>query len=141
MHSLSQDRKTELDEVEKITAPFQKESSTLKDAAKRIKCVMELQEIDTHCQAVDELGQRIVVAISVVGRYGHPRGYMVYTDSLQPTRYNSQGGTEGLTNPSNRRTGRSPSLPHGDQGPGLYRAEYRSKWHRAICFRGDSGPR
>lgn len=40
----------------------------------------------------------------------------VYTDSLQPTRCNSQGGTEGLTNPSNRRTGRSPSLPPETRG-------------------------
>ena len=71
MQSLLQDCKTELDEVEKITAPFRKDSNLLKDAANRIKWVVEMREIDRHYQAVDELGRRIGVALSVVGRYAY----------------------------------------------------------------------
>ncbi len=71
VHSLLQDCKTELDEVQKTTAPFQKDSSTLKDAAKRIKWFVGVREIDRHCKLIDELGHRIGVALSVVGRYEH----------------------------------------------------------------------
>lgn len=80
MQSLLQGCKTELDEVEVATAPFRKDLGSWKDAAKRIKWVVEMREIDRHCQAVDELGRRIGVALSVVGRYGYSAIDAIYTD-------------------------------------------------------------
>lgn len=80
VQSLLQDCKTELDQVEKATAPFQKDSGLWKDAAKRIKWVVAMREIDRHCQAVDELGRRIGVVLSVVGRYGCSAIDAIYTD-------------------------------------------------------------
>ena len=71
VQSLLQDCKTELEEVEEITAPFRTDSSLLRDAAKRIRWVVGMREIDRHCQAVDALGRRLGVALSVFGRYGN----------------------------------------------------------------------
>ena len=39
-----------------------------------------MREIDRHCQAVDELGRRIGVTLSVVGRYGYSAIDAIYTD-------------------------------------------------------------
>lgn len=80
MQSLLQGCKTELDKVEVATAPFRKDLGSWKDAAKHIKWVVEMREIDRHCQAVDELGRRIGVALSVVGRYGCSGVDAIYTD-------------------------------------------------------------
>lgn len=80
LQSLLQDCKTELDEVEKATAPFRKDSGSWKDAAKRIKWVVEMREIDLHCQVVDEMGRRIDVALSVVGRYGYSASGTIITN-------------------------------------------------------------
>ena len=65
VQSLLQDCKTELDEVEETTAPFRTDSSLLRD----IRWVVEMRKINRHCQAVDALGRRLGVAISVFGRY------------------------------------------------------------------------
>ena len=70
VQSLLQDCKKELDQVEKTTAPFRTDSSLLRDAAKRIRCVARMPEIDRHRQAVDALGRRLGIALSVFGRYG-----------------------------------------------------------------------
>ena len=70
VQSLLQDCKTELDEVEENTAPFRTDSSLLRDAAKRIRWLVGMREIDRHCQALDALGRRLGVALSVFGRYG-----------------------------------------------------------------------
>lgn len=80
VQSLLQDCKTELDEVEKATAPFRKDLGSWKDAAKRIKWVVEMREIDRHRQVVDELGRRIGVALSVVGRYEYSAIDAIYID-------------------------------------------------------------
>ena len=71
VQSLLQDCKTELDEVEETTAPFRTDSSLFRDAAKRIRWVVRMREIDRHCQAVDALGRRLGIALSVFGRYGY----------------------------------------------------------------------
>ena len=71
VHSLLQDCKTELYEVEETTAPFRTDSSQLRDAAKRIRWVVGKPEIDRHRQALDGLGRRLGVALSVFGRYGY----------------------------------------------------------------------
>ena len=81
VQSLLLDCKTELDKVEKLTAPFWKDARFLKDAAKRIKWAMKMREIDRHCEAVDALGRRIGIALSVLGRYGYPqKGCILYLD-------------------------------------------------------------
>ena len=70
VQSLLQDCKTELDEVEGTTAPFRTDSSL--HAAKSIKWVVGMRrKIDRHCQAVDRLGHRLDIALSVFGRYGY----------------------------------------------------------------------
>ena len=71
VQSLLQDCKVELDAVEKVTAPFRTDSSRLRGAANRIKWVVGMPEIDRHCQAVDALGRRLGLALSVFGRYGY----------------------------------------------------------------------
>ena len=70
VQSLLQDCKTELDEVEETTAPlFRTDSNLLRDAAKRIRWVVGMREVDRHCQAIDALGRRLSLALSVFGRY------------------------------------------------------------------------
>ena len=73
VQSLLQDCKAELEEIEEKTAPFRIDSSLLRDTATRIRWVVGKREIDRHCQAVDGLGRRLGVALSVFGRYEYSR--------------------------------------------------------------------